>query len=123
MKANISLTKRFVPKWRENDKADVNEQLVATFQMPELGDVFDILDRLSALGVKNTDAANVSLDQSRIIAREAGHYIPKYVTLAGNDDFSVNDVISYLPFFGLAVELLFALVEYAQPTEADTKNS
>ncbi len=123
MKANVSLTKRYVPKWNGNDTANAADQLVAVLKMPVVADVFTILERLAALGFKAGEAEKVSLDQAARIAKEAGEFVPKYITLDNAEDFGVDDVITYLPYFALATELLFALVEFAQPTEADVKNS
>jgi hypothetical protein len=59
------------------------------------------------------------MKRNTAIATEAGEYLPKYVKLEGAEDFSIDDVIKYPPYFALAVELLFALVSFAQPNEAD----
>lgn len=123
MKTGLSLTKRFVPKFKGNQDLPVAEQLIATLSMPSVQDLFAILDRLSAAGFKSGEASGVSVSQAGKIAVEAGAYIPKYVKLEGNEDFSLDDIIKYPPYFPLAVDLLFALVDFAQPTEADVKNS
>ncbi len=120
MKSGFSLTKNYVPKWKDNDKSNAAEQLVATLSMPTVKDVFDILERLQANGVVGkADSANVGFQRASAIALEAGKYLPAYVKLVNAEDFSIEDVITYPPYFDLAVELLFALVQYAQPNEAD----
>lgn len=123
MKA-VSLTKKFVPTFKDNDKAEVNDQLVATMSMPTVEDVFAIADRLSASGVGEgkTDSTSLTMARNTMIAKECGQYVPKYITLSGNEGFTVEDVVKYPPYFALAVELLFALVAFAQPNEADVKN-
>lgn len=121
MKAGFSLTSRYVPDWNKNKSLPEKDQLVATLSMPTVQDVFSILDRFSANGVTGAVDTSVSLGMKRntAIAAEAGEYLPKYVKLEGNEDFSVEDLVKYPPYFALAVELLFALVSYAQPNEAD----
>lgn len=123
MKAGFSLTKRFVPTFLGNDKSDAAAQLVAVMKMPVVEDVFAILDRLSDAGFKKGESDQLGLAQATKIAAEAGQYIPKYIVLENAEDFTVDDVIKYPPYFPLATELLFALVNFAQPTEADVKNS
>lgn len=123
MKAGFSLAKDFVPKWRDNDKANAADQLVVRLSMPSIQDVFTMLDVLNGLGVNGGDAKSVSLQSSITIAKEAGSYLPQYVKLLNADDFTIEDVIKFPPYFGLAVELLFALLDFAQPSEDETKNS
>jgi hypothetical protein len=123
MKAGFSLTKRFVPSFNGNKDLPTEQQLIAVLAMPEVQDVFAILERLSAAGFKAGEASSVSMSQATQIAKEAGQFIPKYVKLDNAEDFSVGDVIKYPPYFPLATELLFALVDFAQPNEADVKNS
>lgn len=123
MKAGFSLKEKYVPKWKGNDKARADEQLVAELSMPTVADLFDILERLQANGVQGeADSTQVGMKRAGSIAREAGKYLPTYVKLINAEDFSIEDVITYPPYFDLAVELLFALVQYAQPNEADEKN-
>lgn len=129
MKAGFSLTKRFVPTWADNDKLNGADQCVAVLSMPTTADVFDILERLRSSGVdgKVDDQEQKALGNDIVRARtlliEAGKYIPQYVKLENAEDFSIEDVVKYPPYYPLAVELLFALVKFSQPTEADTKNS
>lgn len=122
MKAGFSLTKRYVPKFKGNSELPGGEQMIAVLSMPEVQDLFSILDRLSAAGFKKGTNQDLSMSQATQIATEAGQYIPKYIKLENAEDFSVTDVIKFPPYFGLATELLFALVEFAQPNETDEKN-
>ena len=128
MKANFSLEQRYVPKWKDNDKLAPDQQLVAKLKMPTVQDVFSILERFAANGVSGKidtdapDALALGMKRSTAIASEVGTYLPKYVELVNAEDFKIEDVIQYPPFFDLAVELLFALVSFAQPNEADEKN-
>ena len=123
MKAGFSLTKRYAPQFAGNKQLAAEQQLIATLKMPEVNDLFAILDRLQDAGFKQGNEGDLSLAQATQIAKEAGQYLPKYVTLENAEDFTIKDVISFPPYFGLAVELLFALVNFAQPTETDQKNS
>jgi hypothetical protein len=121
MKAGFSLTKRFVPKWHDNDKADAADQLVAVFSMPTISDVFTILDALQSSGAK--DSTKLDIQGATKIVQQAGNFLPQYVKLENAEDFSIEDVVKYPPYFPLANELLFALVAFAQPTDSDAKNS
>jgi hypothetical protein len=121
MKSGFSLTQKFIPEWNDNKKA--SEPLVATLKMPTVQDLFTILERFQANGVDGkADSADVGLKRATSLALQAGEYLPKYVTLDNAEDFNINDVISFPPYFVLATELLFALVKFAQPDEADEKN-
>lgn len=122
MKSGFSLTKRYVPNWKGNDKLDAAQQLVAVLSMPNVNDLFSILDRLSAAGFTSGSDSKLSMEQATKIAKEAGQYVPVYVKLENAEDFSVSDVITFPPYFTLATELLFALVQFAQPSEDDQKN-
>lgn len=120
MKSGFSLKKKFVPVWKGNDKLNAADQFVAELSMPTVQDVFSILERLQANGVNGkTDSSQVGFERASAIAVEAGQYLPKYVALTNAEDFSIGDVIQYPPYFDLAVELLFALIAFAQPNEAD----
>jgi hypothetical protein len=120
MKSGFSLKKKFVPVWKGNDKLNAADQFVAELSMPTVQDVFSILERLQANGVTGkTDSATVGFERATAIAAEAGSYLPKYVALTNAEDFSIADVIQYPPYFDLAIELLFALIAFSQPNEAD----
>jgi hypothetical protein len=123
MRAGFSFTKKFVPTFKGNDVLPEAEQLVAELSMPNTQDLFAVLDSLNRAGFKSGEASSLNIEQITQLAAEAGHYVPKYVKLTGAEDFSIEDVIKYPPFFNLATELLFALVKFAQPTEDDVKNS
>lgn len=122
MKANFSLTERFVPSFMDNATLLVNEQLIAVITMPDVQDVFAILDRLQAAGLKGEKDAKVTMEQATKIAAEAGQYVPKYVALENAEDFKIEDVVKYAPFFPLAAELLLEIVRFGQPSEDDAKN-
>jgi hypothetical protein len=122
MKSGFSLTKRFVPTWNGNIDANAADQLVAVFNMPTIKDLFDIIDVLQTNGLTDSDIKG-KLEQNAKVANEAGTYLPKYVQLQNAEDFTIEDVVKYPPYFALAVELLFALIAYAQPGEGDAKNS
>lgn len=123
MKAGFSLTKRYVPTFKGNDKLSAAEQMVAVLSMPEVGEVFQILDRLQAGGFESGDEKKLTMTQAISLVTEAGHLVPKYVKLENAEDFTIDDVVKFPPFFQLAAELMFALVDFAQPDEDDTKNS
>lgn len=118
MKSGFSLTKSYTPKWNGNDQSAA--PLTVKLNMPNVEELFDILDKLATNGVEGSvDPTKLGLKRNTQIAREAGTYLTKYVTLDNAEDFSIEDVVTYPPYFPLAVELLFALIEFAQPSEAD----
>jgi hypothetical protein len=123
VKTNFSLKQLYTPEWNGNKTLPEKDQLVAVMSMPDVQDTFEIIERLQANGVTAQDSATVGFARARAIAAQAGEYIPKYMVLEGAENFSVEDVIKYPPYFNLAVELLFELVRFAQPSEDDTKNS
>ncbi len=125
MKACISRVQDYKPKWNGNLDLPEDQQLTAKCSVFETGDLFDVLEAISketgTEGVVDSDKLDVK--QIRKLVKSAGAIVPKYVTLVGAEDFSIDDVSKLSPYFSLCVELLFQLVTISQPTEQDVKNS
>lgn len=118
MKSGFSLSKSFTPTWNGNDKTDA--PLTVTLKMPTVEDLFDILDKLNTNDVNGVvDPTKLGIKRNTQIAKEAGSLLPTYVTLNNAEDFTIEDAVKYPPYFPLVVELLFALISFAQPNEAD----
>lgn len=123
MKAGFSLEQRYVPTWNGNAELNAADQMVAVLKMPTVQDLFTVIDTLSRNGVGATeDSAKLGMARNTAIANEAGTYVTKYVTLQNAEDFTLEQVVTYPPYFGLAVELLFAIIKFAQPNEDEEKN-
>jgi hypothetical protein len=114
MKVNWSREVKFVPKWRGND-ASTEGHLVAVLKPMTLKDVLFLQDSIQE--AKRGD----TLDNAALL-KACGDYLPKYVTLQGAEDFTMEDVTQYAQFFDLAIELLMKVAEISQPNEADLKN-
>lgn len=118
MKSGFSLVKSFTPTWNGNDKSA--SPLTVTLKMPTVEDLFDILDKLNTNGVNGeVDPTKLGIKRNTQIAKEAGSLLPTYVVLDNAEDFTIEDAVKYPPYFPLVVELLFALIQFAQPSEAD----
>ncbi len=124
MKACISRVQDYKPKWGGNLDLPENEQLTARCSVFETGDLFDVLEAIAKETGQETviDDSKLDVKQIRKLVKSAGFMVPKYVTLVGAEDFTIDDVSKLSPYFSLCVELLFQLVSISQPTEQDAKN-
>jgi hypothetical protein len=123
MKSGFSKSVLFVPKYNGNEALPEADKLKAICKPMSNGDVFLLADTLSGFGVKKTEEKD-KLDSTQVqsLIGSCGEFVPRYVELQGNEDFTIQDVVTYMHYFDLAVELLFKLVEISQPTKADVKN-
>ena len=123
MKIAFSRERAFTPDFNGNKSLDEADQLSATVKVMTLNDILDLGDAFKQAGFEKGDMKEMSLAQMQVLVRSAGKYVPKYVSLKGNDGFTLEDVVTYPQFLSLATELLFTLLNFSAPTEADVKNS
>lgn len=122
MKVSFSRAVMYVPSWNGNKDLTEDKRVRAELKILNLGDLLNVLDALKQADFKSGSETQLNPDQMRVIVKEAGHYIPDHVKLENAEDFSVDDVVQYAQFFGLACELIFQLVEVSSPNKADVKN-
>lgn len=123
MKVAFSKEKKYVPDFNGNKELPEAEQLVAYIKPLKSGEVIDLTDVLKEAGFEKGDSKQMSSHQMKTVVQQAGHYLPTYVRLEGNDGFTIQDVADYTPFLALATELLFVLMNFSSPNQDDVKNS
>lgn len=123
MKIQFSRERDFTPDFNANKELPEDEQLRAKIKVMVLTDILDLGDAFKQADFENGDMKDMSLEQMKMLVKSAGKYVPKYVTITGNDGFSIEDIVTYPQFLALATELLFTLLTYSQPSSADIKNS
>jgi hypothetical protein len=123
MKVQFSKEVRYVPLWKDNRDLTGNDQVAVALKPLKMGELLDVLDILKRADFKQGTEQQLTPDQMRIIACEAGKYLPEHVTkFEGADGFTLDDVVNYADFFGLSVELIFELVRLSSPSGQDAKN-
>lgn len=116
MKSGFSKSVTYVPTFHNNKDLPEGERLSVTLIPLTLGDLLS----LTEAGQKAPDATDV--ESTRIILESCSHLLPKYATIHGAEDFTMEDVVTYLPFLPLAAELLGELQRISAPNETDVKN-
>jgi hypothetical protein len=79
-----------VPEFNGNKELPEDEQLKATISVMRLSDLLDLGDTFKQADFEEGDMKNMSLDQMKVLVKGAGQYVPKYVTLSGNDGFDAR---------------------------------
>jgi hypothetical protein len=123
MKVNFSKNTHYVPEFNDNKILPIVDQISAEVSPLPFTVFLDIRDVLAQSSFTRADLKDLTTDQLKLIVGALGKYVPAYVVLNGLEGFTVEDVVNYTPFFPLAVELLFALINASTPNEADLKNS
>lgn len=123
MKITFSRERDYTPEFNDNKALPEDDQLHASIKVMTLHDILDLGDAFKTVDFETGDMKDMSLEQMKTLVTGAGKYVPKYVTLRGNDGFTLEDTVTYPQFLGLATELLMALLTFSQPTPADVKNS
>jgi hypothetical protein len=123
MKVQFSKEVRYIPLWKGNKDLTGNDQIAVSLAPLKLGELLDVLDILKRADFQQGTEQQLTAMQMRTIAVEAGKYLPEHVVkFEGAEGFSLDDVVNYADFFGLAVELIFELVRLSSPTGQDAKN-
>jgi hypothetical protein len=122
LKIEFSRTREYTPEYNGNKELPENEQLKAQIKVMTLNDLLDLGDTFKQADFEQGDLKDMRIDQMKVLVNGAGKYVPKYVTLQGNDGFDLSDVVQYPQFLQLAAELLFSLLTFSQPTGTDVKN-
>ncbi len=123
MKVQFSKEVRYIPLWKGNKDLTGNDQIAISLSPLKIGELLDVLDILKRADFKQGTELSLTPDQMRIVACEAGKYLPAHVVkMEGAESFTVDDIVHYADFFGLSVELIFELVRLSSPSGQDVKN-
>lgn len=127
MKIEFSKSIAYTPKWNDNLKLADADQLKATLTPMPLGVLLSCTEALSQNNVTKdeltTDGINKSnVEKMRGSIDAIAEYLPKYVELQGAEGFTIQDVVGYARFGGLANELIGQLVTISSPNATDVKN-
>lgn len=129
MKFSFSKDVDYVPTFNGNRDLKPDEQIRVKFKIMELGDFLTLADALSEAnnGKKDIDSDAMTVDQIRPLLRDAGHLLPKYVTIFNLVDDDGNaigpeKVASLATFIPFAAELLVQLTQVSMPKGQDEKN-
>lgn len=124
MKVDWSKEVHFIPEWNENTTLPDNAQLKATFKLLDNGELQQVREEIKDAGFKEDENGKITVGEAQtpFIINSIKKYLPGHVTLTGNDNFKVEDVVAYPQFIPLAMELFFKLVNDSAPKANDVKN-
>lgn len=113
----------FTPTWNDNATLPEASRLKTKLTIFSMGELLDVIDVIKSVGFDKGTENQMTPDQMRTVLSATGAHLTKHVSLAsGNENFDMKDVVSFSQFFGLAIELLFQLVNISSPTDQDVKN-
>ena len=113
----------YLPEFEGDRDLPPEDQITAKLQPMELGELLDLREAFTNAGFEQGSVEQMTSKQMRAVLSQAGFFIPKYAKLEGNANFTLDDIVRYAPFFGLAIELLFQLLSISSPNQDDEKNS
>lgn len=127
MKVQFSRDKVFVPDFNGNKSLPEEQRITVKIGVMEMADFVDIAEALQVVGNGEISSDKLDPEQLKAMVKSAGQYLPKYASDLKNleDDNGPVDVTGLLKFpiyFGLAAEILLAIVEASSLSEADVKN-
>ena len=140
MRIGFSRESTYVPEWNDNRKLPEPEQIKARIKPMKVSDLLLVMEAMGRRpgepepGVRlddpNRPSAPPEAELQRIdvnaLLREAGHILPKYVTIENLNDetgpVTVQDLLEYGAFLTLAAELIMECARRSMPSEAAEKN-
>lgn len=124
MKVNFTTTAEFVPEFNGNRELPEAEQIKMKLTSLEMGENLHLVATLqAATGKTQVEKGDLDVDRQLALIKACGTYIPGHVSeITGNENFTVADIVKWMPFAPLAAEILFQLVEISSPNEVDVKN-
>lgn len=129
MRFNFSREVKFVPEFDGNDKLPESEQFHVMLSPMSVGDCSLVADEFhnQTNGATEVDATKLNIGQIQSMIRQVGDVLPKYVLSVNNlSDSSgpvdIGVILSFMPYWPLANEILAKLVEISSPKESDVKN-
>jgi len=125
MKVKFSKSVDYKPEWNKNHES--SDPFTATIKPAEMGDLLDIVDAFSSVGMQKIDTETADPKAMRTIVEACASILPKYVELKNLTDLAgnalqIDALLKFLMFTPLAVELLGKLVEISTPSDDDEGN-
>jgi hypothetical protein len=127
MKHKFSRAVSFIPEWQNNRGLAPNDQIKTLITPLKVAELLDLMDALGGAKI-TTDAAALAdnTDLTKVV-QQCGHLLPKHITLSGLEDddgaVSIEDVVMYPAYLGLAAELIMQCAAVSMPSESAEGNS
>lgn len=127
MKVKFSKKITYYPTWNGNTP-EGDDAFMVTLEPCSFGELLDLVEALGNAGIQGQELDSGQIDVKHIqpLINSYGHLIAKYVEIKGlegqDGEITIQDVVRYGAFLGLAVELLSKLTEISSPSEEDEKN-
>lgn len=130
MQTDFSLTQSYIPEWNGNRALPEDEQIKAVLSVIDMGSLMRLVDAFSKTGIASegkVDTDNIDHSAIQPVLNEFGGLLPQNVKLSnlkGKDgvEVTIEQVVKFPTFLGLALELLMKLMEISSPSEEDVKN-
>lgn len=139
MKTNFSRGRVVAPAWNDNKTLPEAEQIKFLYKPMTTGDFNELMEALRAAKIANeadaqkaAEAAKSSRDRQDEFVKLLVDFVGTYVEFApksapllpaeGVDPVTMKEVATLSPFFTLAAELLWSLVEASAPADLDRGN-
>ena len=128
MKIGFSKEVKYSPEWRDNDTS--SHPFTATMTVVSMETLITLMDTFKSAGIEPGDEVHeedVDVDTLRKMLDTCGDLLPEHVKLSGligdgDIEITIQDVVEYGEFVGLAGELLGKLAEISSPNEDDAGN-
>lgn len=126
MKFSFSKDVEYVPEWQGNSELPKKEQFSCKLTTLNMASLMLIADAFSEAGVTGENTT-VEPNKMKPILDQIGPLLPKHVEVNGLFDdkgakITIEEIVEYPVFLGLAIELLMKLSEISSPSDADVKN-
>ena len=130
MKINFSRLVKFTPEFNNNKSLPEDQQIKFVLRSMSIGDFTEsaaFIHKISR-GNKEVSSDNLDVEQTLSIIKNVGRFVPQHVEemkgLEDNDGLvGVPSLVSFLPFFPLASEVLLQLLSISAPNADDVGNS
>lgn len=129
MKFKFSKDVDYIPTFNGNRDLPEAEQFRTKLKIMEMGEFLALADALQSAngGKKDVDSDKLTIDQIKPLLEDAGHLLPKYVTIFNlldddNNAIGPGDIAATSVFIPLAAELLVQLTQVSMPKGQDEKN-
>lgn len=121
----FSKEKVYTPDFNANKSLGEDAQL--TIKFAPLLDNDELIkiraDLIESGFAEALDTKTLSNDQMKLIIEKCGSLLPSHISIVkGAEGYEVNDIVKSPFFLGLAVELLFVLIDKSSPNKVDAKN-
>lgn len=127
MKHKFSRAVKFIPEWSGNRELPQNEQVTALITPLKVDELLGLMDALGSAKIADGVATITETTDLTKVVQQCGHLLPKHVTLSNLEDadgpVSIDDVVAYPAYLGLAAELIMQCAAVSMPGESAEGNS